>query len=244
MPAIATDPDAVQTRPAGGLIEGGRNDTYAEVPERFLMAFLVVTVVALVAGGIASLGWKAALVQEGGHVESLSVAMWLVAGWLALTRIADAVMGRLVAVLVVLFALRELDMHDWFYEPGFLHTAIFSLPVPIWQKLVSGVAMVLILALVVALVWRGARPFWRALAGRQTWALLLAGGVALAGLSTTIDGMDRKLRSLGLDVDLGMTVRYVLIVLEEAMELGFAMLVIAAILWATSRTSVQAVRRM
>lgn len=168
-----------------------------------------------------------ALLKETGGVEVVTL---LLLGAIAVWSRAPAA-GRpapwTVTAVIVLLGLRELDFHDWFFEPGWLQIRIFSAPVPAWQKAVSAVAMLAVLGVLLSLAAQGTRPFLRALRRRADWALWLVAGTALAAAATVIDGIGRKLAPHG--IALSERADLVFAGFEETMELVFVLCVAVAI---------------
>lgn len=173
-------------------------------------------------------GPQVALTKEHGGAELATVALIVIlALWFMVTGAATRRFWMIPAVLV-LFALRERDFHNWFYEPGWLHAGVLQGANPLWQKLVTGAAMAVILVIFALMVIRGAKPFLAAFFTGQAWAWWLVGGGIFGVLSQTLDGAGRKLApyditiSPALDRALGMT--------EELSELGL----ILCVLWAVA----------
>lgn len=190
--------------------------------------WLTVGAVVAVVAAIFLQGARVALTSENGGVELATVALIVIlALWFMVTGAATRRFWMLPAVLV-LFALRERDFHNWFYEPGWLQTRVLQGDNPLWQKLVTGAAILAILAVFVLLVIRGAKPFLTSFFTGQAWAWWLTAAGVCGVLSQTLDGAGRKLAPYGitisseLDRALGMT--------EELAELGL----ILCLLWAVA----------
>lgn len=177
-----------------------------------------------------------AFLSESGGVEIATVVLLLVtAAWGRWPGAGPALPWSVVGVIAVL-GLRELDVHDWYFEPGLLQIRIFSAPVPVWQKAVSAVVMLALLALLLAFARQGTAPFLRALRGRQAWAIWLTLGTGLAGVASLFDGIGRKLAPYGVTVPPPVETGFV--ALEEIMEVVFALCVVVAIArWRAGRLS-------
>jgi hypothetical protein len=187
-------------------------------------AAILLTVLTILASGLVVQGPQVALTSEAGVVE------WLGAGLFAATALVLALHGAwLWAVICALFVLREFDAHDWFFEPGLLHADLLTSAAPLWQKAVGLAVALMILALLVTALWRGARPFLAGLRARQDWALVFAAGFGAAVLSTQLDGLPRKLEPLGITMSPDAQVGVVAV--EELLELAFAL----ALLFAATR---------
>lgn len=192
-----------------------------------LSAVAAATVLA-VAVGLLILGWPRGLRSESGGAELASLGLAIYGCVLTALMARDLrQVSWVVPGVFLLLALREMDFHDWFFEPGLLHTGIFSAPVPIWQKMVSGVVMLAVLALVIVALFRGIPILWRDFRRRETWAWVLGLAGTLAFISNNLDGLDRKLEPFGIVISRE-TMR-VLVPTEEVLELAFAFGLIAAV---------------
>lgn len=193
------------------------------------LALLILGAMLAVIGiSVLRIGLPDTLHTEAGGVELASFLVTVCAGLLAFALCFRHDRGLLsVPILLELFALRELDFHDWWFEPGLLHLEIFAAPVPLWQKLVSSLVMLGILWVLVDIVLRGTGPFLRALRARQGWTLLVVLGCALIGVSIALDGLPYR---LGFDAD--STVTFLSESLEEVTEFAlFACLLLAVSVW-------------
>lgn len=196
---------------------------------RHFAAITMLTVAVLLVAYVL-FGAEAAIRSETGAVERMSLVILLYAMALAvlLTRQIGARYWHLPALLGI-FALRELDFHDWFFEPGLLHVGIFDAPVPLWQKAVSGLTMLLILVTLGRVVLLGTRPFLVGLWRRAQWSWALAGAGALAVLSVVFDETrEAWFEATGVDYSW----KSVMSIAEELAELGMALLIVLALLLA------------
>ncbi|SHI54301.1 hypothetical protein [Wenxinia saemankumensis] len=184
-------------------------------------AILVTSAVALWVAIAIGLQGTSAIAREGGAVELASALVLLAALLLWLARGG----GSAAAILIAALAAREFDLDKAPFERGILGTGLYIGAAPFWQKAIG-------LAVIGLLVWAltrwaqaGMRPFVTALRRGRIWALLLAGGVALAALAKSLDGIARKVAPLG--VDLGSRTVEIARLAEESLELVFAL----SVLW-------------
>lgn len=178
-------------------------------------ALLFVALTALIHGP------EAAFKNEWGAVEHASVGVLLVLS--AALALAGPRLGRFrfTAAIVLLLALREMDFHNWFHDPGFLQLRVFGSDAPLWVKVLGAATMLAILALLALLVLRGTRPFLGGLRRREGWALMFAACGVVAIVAVLLDGPDRTAASLGLTLPPGLAIT--LGGIEEALELVFAL---------------------
>ncbi|MCF7701815.1 hypothetical protein [Loktanella sp. M215] len=132
-----------------------------------------------------------------------------------------------VPMILVLFCLRELDIHNSFFEPGILQTAIFSSVAPMWQKAVSAGAMLAVLGVVLRFLLLALPSFWYGLNRRTGWAWSIAVGLLMAVGGVILDGAPRKAAALGLY--LNPFYGSVFVAIEEILEMGFAVSLVFAI---------------
>lgn len=158
------------------------------------------------------------LTREGGVIETLTVLLYgivLVAGLFMLRRGLQA--ASLVALLALLMGLREMDAHKAFTAYGVFKTRLYVSPdVPLVEKLIAGLVVLALLALVVLAVRRS----WRALKSRAGLTLLALGGFGV--FLKEVDSIPRQLRNLGVTLDPQMLA--VSKAVEEAGELGLPLL--------------------
>jgi hypothetical protein len=175
------------------------------------------------------IGWDTTLTSERGMAERAGLIVFALGAVLAMWRMPASAWRRWwpVPTIFVLFCLRELDVHDAFFDPGLLQTRIFTSAVPLWQKVVSAVAMAVVLLTLGALVVRGSGPMVRAMRHGRGWAWGVVVGVCMAIASILIDGADRQLAAIG--VTLPQADALIWTALEEMLELGFALSLIFAI---------------
>ncbi|MBY4895021.1 hypothetical protein KUL25_19860 [Rhodobacteraceae bacterium N5(2021)] len=142
------------------------------------------------------------LLHEGGAFEVASAALWLfTSAYAVLGQVPDRRLAGWLAGLFNVFFLRELDFHDWWFDPGLLHVKVLTGAAPLWQKAVSLGAMVGILAVVFAVGWLGIGRFVRALRARDTPAWLLLVAMGCAATSSQLDGLGRTLEPYGIQID-------------------------------------------
>ncbi len=182
-------------------------------------------------------GWDTSMVSEHGTVERAGLTLFALGAAITAARMPASAWPRWWAVpaIFVLFCLRELDMHNAFFDPGLLQTRIFTSPVPLWQKVVSAAAMAFILLTVGSLMIRGSGPFTKALLNKEGWAFAVVLGIGLAISAVLIDGADRQLAAIG--VTLPSADSIIWIAVEEFLELGFGLALIFAVCtweWPTS----------
>lgn len=194
------------------------------------LAVVFATVLLAFVASVVLQGGETALLEESGGVEILTLLTLAgTAVWSYWPGAGRPVIWPVSAVIALL-ALRELDVQDWFFEPGLLQSRIFSAPVPVWQKAVSGAAMLGVLATLIALAVRGTGPALRALRAGRDWTLWLASGGLLVAGAMLFDGFGRRLAGYG--IDLGAGALLVVASLEETSELVFSLcILVAVVLW-------------
>ncbi len=175
-----------------------------------------------------TLGWERMLRTEasGPQVASFWIAAYGTAVSAAVAYFHPRVSWLVPAVFSIL-ALRERDVHDWFFEPGLLHIAMLSGDAPLWQKIISGCAMLALTALVLIALFRGLPIVWRGVKNRETWAWVVGLSGFLAFMANNFDGIGRKLRPFGFDLSREVVSAFALA--EEILEMCFFFGLIVAI---------------
>ena len=182
---------------------------------------------ALLGGAVAaalSFDPAAGLVDEGGPIEAATVGALAAAAVLALRARLWAA-----AVVLALLAARELDLDKTTLSGGILKSRFYLGDAPLPEKAV-GLAVVLLALGALAALARGLPAWWRALRAGRGWAWCLPAAAAAVVVAKSIDGLGRKLAPLG--VELSAAAGAWVVRAEEALELGFALLLVAAlVLW-------------
>jgi hypothetical protein len=192
-----------------------------------LFGWTILATTSIILISLFTVGPRATIVSEQGGFEIagiailgiLTIAMWV---WY----LADLSRRWIWPLATTFFVLREFDFHNWYFEPGLLQAGLLTGPAPVWQKAI-GLSVAIVILFTFGLVfWRGSRPLLRGLQGRASWAVVLAGGVALAAISTLFDGLDRKLAPYGTELSPFWHTAYVGV--EEGLELLFVLSLVYA----------------
>lgn len=163
---------------------------------------------------------------EDGPLEMASAAGYLLALAVLASRAAHRVAAWPVAVLLIAAAARELDFDKRFTEPGILQSRLYTGDAALGLKLAGLAAVTAVLAAAAVLCRRHGADWLRGLAAGAAGAWWLAGALALALVSKSLDGLGRKLRPLGVEVPAGLDRAASLA--EEALELGIPVAVVLA----------------
>ena len=99
-------------------------------------------------------------------------------------------------VVMVLFCLRELDLHKIYEGQSFLKEPYYVNPdIPLSFKIIGGVLLAL-LALLAVYFLKQALPLWRAVRARKTWAITIVFTLAASFVSKECDGISRTFTKL------------------------------------------------
>lgn len=199
---------------------------------RYFMAYaLVLILITILTLRIFSLEAKSAqsIVVEGGPIETLSAILYFLCfGFIC-------VMGRFtflrqhtyLALVPLLFGLRELDAHKEFTTTGIFKIRFFtSAEVPFYEKFFGFLLVAALIYMVVALVRHQTKNYFAEVRLMTPLAIGPALVVGLAVFSKTIDGLGRKLDSFGYTISNHALATFGEI--EEIMELGIPMIMIIA----------------
>lgn len=167
-----------------------------------------------------------ALKAEGGIIETASAAGYFItAAWLFYRGGLQFVLKySYFVILIVLFGLREMDLDKAFTTMGIFKSRFYISPeVPLWEKAVGGFFILLLLWILYALV---SKHLMQLLRGLRKLSVESVGAVLTIGLlvfAKGIDGLPRKLGSIGIESSETMTYRFG--VIEEVFELGIPILI-------------------
>ncbi|GGL72390.1 hypothetical protein [Wenxinia marina] len=194
-----------------------------------LTAAALTLVLVLWVGGAAALGLGDPLTSETGALERASFAALVATLLLWVAREPSHALGAGWAVTVLLIGLagRELDLDKAFLADGILKSDLYRGPNPLAHKAIGLVVVAVALWAFVRWVRRGRRAFATGLRTGSAWAWCLAVAIVLGVGSKSIDGADRKLAPLG--IELGPEVVKSLSLVEEGAEFVFALLLVWAV---------------
>lgn len=178
------------------------------------------------------------LLGETGPIERASaLGYFLCAGYMLLAGGRDfAKRHAYIIVLVTLFGCRELDFDKRFTTMGILRSRFYmSSEVPLLEKLVGLIVIALLLWAVINIVKNHLTSTLANLSKLNERAVGVLMIFVLLAVSKSIDGLARKLKPLG--VETSQQVSFLASSVEEVMELGVPILMIAVFhSWRRSRT--------
>lgn len=168
------------------------------------------------------------LMGETGPVERVTTVSYLLCAlFAAVARAGDTDRRTTLAlvVMMVAFALRELDWHKAFTGTSVLRLSWYAGPAAWTTKLAALAVLLPVAASSAWLVWRHAVPTWRGWrAGRPVATTVVAFFVTLVLAKT----LDRMVSILGVDFGVHVPLYWVALrsALEECLELGLSLLVL------------------
>jgi hypothetical protein len=170
------------------------------------------------------------LVREGGLVETLSAAGYLVV-IASLVRESDAKFLRqhwYFVVIPMAMCLRELDFHNLWTTMSITRLDFYlSSTVPAHERLAAIMVIAIIVCSGYVMLARHWKSFWNSLVVGNPVAIAIGlSGLAVVA-SKTLDGLPRKLAEIGIgsNVDFAITANAV----EEILELGIPLFLMAAV---------------
>jgi len=169
-----------------------------------------------------------AVIKEGGPIESLSAIGYFIAMALLILRGRKWNSFSYVTFLLFLFGLRELDFHNRFTTMSLSKITFYVSPkVPLLEKMIGVIILLLLLYILAHLVKRHLGDFMNALKQKEPAAIGVGLGVLFMFLTKTLDGLGRKLASMG--ITLNNNLEQATTIIEEVFELGIPLLFIIAI---------------
>ncbi|TPG23449.1 phosphatase PAP2 family protein [Variovorax guangxiensis] len=178
---------------------------------------------------------RPAFLQEGGPVENSTIFLYLVSALCVLTLRPPAWSKRDVAavcIVLLAFAAREADLHIALFGISILKARFYNSIGTPWQ--IAG-ALAVLAPIVLSLLWLALRSqrVWRAALSRRRWRApartVMAFMLAIV-LAKSLDRMPEILHDTGLLREMPTALRYVLLSLEEILELSLPVLATVALL--------------
>ena len=167
-----------------------------------LRVFSVCTLVILtfIAVDLAFFAQGASFKREGGGLETASAVLYFVAAAVFIYVVPREDLRKLftVPLVLVLFALRELDFDKAFTPSGILSAKLYSGDAALSTKLISGCVAVFIVWAILRTAWLGIPAIWRGMKEGAQWPwYAVAAGVTVVG-TKSIDGLGRKMLDFGI----------------------------------------------
>ncbi len=170
-------------------------------------------------------------IKEDGIIESLSVLGYLVATILILVKGKWSYVKQYYYffILIIMFGLRELDFHKKFTTMGIFKSKFYlSNEVPIFEKLTGLLIILFIVHIVITIFKNHSEDFItkiRSFSSIHIGALII---FLTLIFSKTLDGLSRKLDLINIVIE-KQTSKHVEVI-EEVLELGIPLLIIATLL--------------
>ena len=171
------------------------------------------------------------LLAEGGLFETLTVygyvgcpiLMWFRWSW-------QRIIARwYFSVLIILFALRELDYDKAHFTHGLLMSRqYFSDLVNLPELIISILLLIFILTVVMSIFLKERHDFITGVKACKPSEIAIMISLILVVISKSIDGLDRKLAAFG--IDLSQSVKQFALVVEEIGEMGIPIMFAIAII--------------
>ena len=198
----------------------------------FMLIAFTFAMLSVLFGYVMSLDTVAAhnMTAEGGFIEFGSAFGYFLCAVLlmALGRKPFIVAHYYLLILLACLGMRELDFDKRFTTEGILKSKfLFSDYVPMTEKLIGGLVLVILLFCIFQLAKNHFIPFFRGLFSFCEKEIAIGCGFAFIVISKTIDGAARKLEPFGilLSEEAADIYSYV----EEVMELGIPVMFMIAI---------------
>lgn len=160
------------------------------------------------------------ILREGGVVETLSALGYLlILVYVFITfNKSFLVKYHYLMILLLMFAMRELDFDKRFTEVGILKSRfLLSVQVPVLEKIIGAFVLVLLVYVVWMALYRHFIPIMKAIVQPKAYMLGVYLGVLVMVVSKTLDGLQRKLEGFGIYTTNWLVQNASLI--EEALEL-------------------------
>ena len=172
----------------------------------------------------------ASLKREGGGLETISAVLYLVGVGLFFKTVPRAFWSSLwqVPALLLLFAMREMDLDKAFTSSGVLSTGLYRGESSLGTKLIAGAVVVFVLVVLYRMMRNGLPSVIRALRAGKAWSYLVCAAAVAVVFTKSIDGLGRKLLPFGIEISAGLDTAASTI--EEVGEAFIPVFIILAIL--------------
>jgi len=160
------------------------------------------------------------ILKEGGVVETLSALGYLAVVAYVLVTFQNRYLAKYhyLIILLLMFAMRELDFDKRFTELGILKSKfLVSEQVPLMQKIIGGMVLLLLVYVVALAIYKHFKPLLMQVFKPKAHTIGIYLGMFSIVFSKSLDGLQRKLQGFGFEVDNWLTQNASLI--EEAVEL-------------------------
>lgn len=167
------------------------------------------------------------LLKEGGWVESATaLAYFFCAAFMAYKgKLAYLKKYPHIFLLIIFLMFRELDFDSRFTTTGIFKIRFFTgSHVPITEKIIGVIVILLLLYIVFAILYRHTKDFLSGLKKRSIVDFGVLISCILLALSQSLDGLDRKLKSFGIIVSKAVSMHAGAV--EEILELGVPICII------------------
>lgn len=191
---------------------------------------LVATAVAAGVSAVTAPHWAETFYSEYGPIEGATKPLWILAGLVLVISSRGRSLGAWAGAALCLFAAaREADWHKKFTDESVLKIGFYVHPDdPLESKLIAGAAVLLLIVSVVMAVRALARAVRRDGGGFPIWGGVAAIGFALLIGTKVLDRSRSWLHDV-FGVDVGETVKELLIGMEESLEMMLPLVLITAI---------------
>ena len=169
--------------------------------------------------------------KEGGIIETFSAIGYFVAALLILVKGKWSYIQKYhyFFILILMFGLRELDFHKKFTTMGMFKSRFYlSDTVPMSEKLIGLMVILLILYIFIRIIKNHSKGFFKKI---KAFSPVHIGGLLtfmILAFSKSIDGLSRKLGQLNIVIEQQTSTNFE--VIEEVLELGIPLLIIATLL--------------
>jgi hypothetical protein len=199
----------------------------------YRLFFPVLLAIAVVSLGIA-LALPADLVRiivrENGVLENVQVIFYVLCAIISLVYFRRKIWsnGAPGAVILVFFALRELDFQKKFTNLSITRTKFYFSPdISLLAKIIGGAIVLLLIITLVIFVRRNAGVFFTALRSKERFAQCTLTAVILLPIAAMTDASIRYLNDMGIDI--GEQFHLIKAVTEEVLELAIPLLFLIAL---------------
>lgn len=159
------------------------------------------------------------LTSEQGFFEVMSVVLWVALAVLCVVKLGFRKWGLSTALLSLIFAVREADLHKAFTADSIFKSNYYKMDIPFAEKFWAGLVAVFCIAFLISVLFSGCMYLYKSKAWQQAWGRLTLLSIALVFFTKICDRLESVLY-----VDYGIQISVVQGEICNMFEEGFEML--------------------
>lgn len=133
------------------------------------------------------------LTSEQGFFEVMSPPLWIALAVVCIAKLGMRKWGISTALLSLIFAAREADLHKAFTADSIFKTNYYKMNIPFMEKFWAGLVAIFCIAFLIWILFSGCMYLYRTRAWRQAWGRLTILTIALVFFTKVCDRLESVL---------------------------------------------------